>query len=125
MPGLTGYAQSFPGGTSETWTTPYPIAPGTQARDSKGNEFVFVSRAALSYSGQLMTINDETWAATAITTSGRGKVGVNMQGGAAATGGWLQVYGRVLMQVGGSVVSPSDAANGPTTDNTGRKEQHG
>lgn len=119
---LTGWAQAFPGGTSEQYTTPFPIALGTRARDMDGNEFVLCGAAATLYSGQVVTINDENWRATALTTTGRGKVGVVMQGTTAVTDAgsraiWVQVYGRVLMQVGGSVVSPSDAANGPTTAN--------
>ena len=123
MPTLQGYTQTFPGGTLDVYTTPFPIAVGTQARDSFGNVFVFCDNAAQTfYSGQWVTINQENNRATVLTTSGRGPVGVVMQGSptavtdAGSRGHWVQVYGRVLAQIGGSVVSPSDAANGPTTD---------
>ena len=123
MPTLQGFTQAFPGGTSDVYTTPFPISTGTKARDSLGNEFVFCDNAAQTfYGGTWVTINDENFRATLLTTTGRGKVGVVMQGSptavtdAGSRGHWVQIYGRVLAQIGGSVVSPSDAANGPTTD---------
>ena len=124
MPTLTGHAQSFAGGTSQYWTTPYPMALGTKARDSLGNEFVYVDAITGVYPGCFVSLNDETWRATALGVAGAvrsgTKIGVVMPAldTSAPTDGrafWAQIYGRVLIQVGGSVVSPSDAANGPTT----------
>lgn len=122
MPTLQGPTLAFPGGTSEVYTTPFPIAAGTRARDSKGNEFIFCDNAAETFrAGSWVTINYENFRATLLTTTGRGPVGVVMKGSATTVtdagsrGHWVQIYGRVLAQIGGSVVSPSDAANGPTT----------
>lgn len=127
MPTLQGFPMAFPGGTSQYWTTPYPIALGQRARDTAGNEFIFVDVVTGVYPGCVVSLNDETWRATALGVAGAvaagTKVGVVMPplDTSAPTDGrgiWVQVYGRVLMQVGGSVVSPSDAANGPTTNSS-------
>lgn len=125
MPPLQGFTHTFAGGTSQYHTTPYPMALGTRARDSAGNEFVFVDVVTGVYPGCVVSLNDETWRATALGVAGAvadgTKIGVVMPAldTSAPTDGralWVQIYGRVLMQVGSTSVSPSDAANGPTTN---------
>jgi hypothetical protein len=50
-----------------------------------------------------------------LATTGRGAVGVAQGSGTSDENGWVQIYGRTFVQLGMSGVSPSDAANGPTT----------
>ena len=46
MAGLQGTAQTFSGGVSDNYTTPFPMSLGTKARDSFGNEFVLCQTGA-------------------------------------------------------------------------------
>lgn len=128
MAQLTGAATAFPsggggGGTSnvfsETSGQPgarFPMRPGTRARDVDGNEYVFCDFTATLYAFQAVQIMDDNTAQTLGVGQGFGtRVGVAQQGGTSDQGGWVQIYGRTMMQVGINAASPSDAANGPTT----------
>src|SRR5678810_659913 len=104
---LTGFAGAFPGDTSTIFATPFPIQPGTKARDTSGNEYLFVSFQAVTYYGCLVGINSLNVATPLLGTADRSfRVGVVMAGGtpttdnsfhitatAAATqqGGWVQI----------------------------------
>lgn len=112
---LTGFAVGFPGGTSDVHTTPYPVAPGTRARGTDGSEYVYVDYTGTVYSRMPVLINSDFTAAVLTAGVGRGAIGVVTAGGTSDNGGWVQIYGRCLMQVGINGASPSDAANGPTT----------
>ena len=104
-------------GTPPSGLPKYPVALGTVKRDALGNEYVFCSYANLVYAQLPVTIS-EVYDAAVLGTTGRGRVGVVAEEGSSDQGGWVQVYGRCLMQIGSSGVSPSDAANGPTTLST-------
>jgi hypothetical protein len=111
---LTGTLMGAPGSTSEVYTTPFPVAVGTHARDTAGNEYVFVDFTGTVYGRQPVAITTD-WTAAAVGTTGRGLLGVVQGGATSDNAGWVQIYGRALVQLGMSGVSPSDAANGPTT----------
>lgn len=132
MAQLTGPTQTFPGGTSVLFTTPFPLSPGTRGRDGSGNEYVFCDFSAAVYPEITVTINPDFTASVPSTTGGAGPVGVvtHMLGmadtstgtapasGTTDQGGWVQIYGRAFVQIGANAASPSDAANGPTTVRT-------
>jgi hypothetical protein len=112
--------EGLPGGTSCVYTTPFPVGVGTRARDTSGYEYVFCDfTGAVNLYQPVVISSDFTAAAVGIT--GRGAVGiVCAQVGTSNNGGWVQIYGRSMMQLaggdgGGTMPSPSDAANGPTT----------
>ena len=47
---LTGEPGAFPSqGTSNVFTTPFPLAAGTRARDRDGNEYLFCDFTATVY----------------------------------------------------------------------------
>lgn len=97
---LTGQGPiGLPGGTSITYTTPYPIKPGQRARDVDGNEYVFIDFGGPVSPGIWVTIADNH-VGTAIVAGDTGHVGVVCGGpgptGAELTsnlGGWAQIYG--------------------------------
>lgn len=128
-----GPAQSFPGGTSDGYTTPFPIALGTRARDNAGNEYVLCQTAAITTVAPEMCVSIAAdWSIAPVTTGGtnKGMCGVvadlTKSGNTSApvsaipinTSVWVQIYGRAFVQVGTNASSPSDAANGPTTLST-------
>jgi len=118
MAELTGVTAGFPGGTSNVYTTPFPVRVGQRARGVSGEEYIFVDFAETAYSGMPVLINADFTASLLTAASGRGPIGIVVAGATSNNGGWVQVYGRVLMQVGINAASPSDAANGPTTLST-------
>jgi hypothetical protein len=105
--------------TPSTGLPGYKLPLGTRIRLA-GSEYVLCDFSATMYSRQPCTIDEGTWLATPIATTGRGRIGVvaEPEGGTSDQWGWVQIYGRCLMQIGMSGVSPSDAANGPTTLST-------
>ena len=122
MSTLQGDAQSFAGGTSDTWTTPFPHALGTKARDSAGNEFVFCSTgASTTVAPEMVVLINADWTVTPIgAAGGQGAIGVvvdyQKQGKtsalsaayAASTAIWVQIYGRAYIMYGGGGTSPSE-----------------
>lgn len=114
MPTLTGFLSAFPHSTSEVATTPYPLKPGARARDNDGNEYVYVDFTGSVYGEQPVLIASD-FTAAAVGTSGRGAIGIATTAATSDNAGWVQIYGRAFVQLGMSGVSPSDAANGPTT----------
>ena len=103
--------------TNDSGTLPrYPFALGTRARDARGNEYVLVDPTESLYSRQPVLIRTGTWTCEQIGATAKGMIGVLAEGDLTSdTWGWAQIYGRTLMQISMGGVSPSDAANGPTT----------
>lgn len=97
----------------------YYLPLGTRVRDELGNEFVLCDFNTTMYKGQPCSIS-AVFLADALATTGRGNVGVVAETGASTSDqwGWVQVFGRCLILLGMAGVSPSDAANGPTTVST-------
>jgi hypothetical protein len=115
MPGFIGQGPiGHPGGTSVVFTTPYPLQRGSRAVDSAGNEYVFCDFTSTVNAGQPVAIGSD-FTASILAVTGRGPVGVACARATSDQAGWVQVYGRCVMQIIASGVSPSDDANGPTT----------
>ena len=119
MANLVGQGVILTGGaTSEVVATSVaPYTKGQRARDAAGNEYVWVEFTGTVYTGLPVQINSDFTAAV-IGVTGRGAFGVACAGGTSNDSGWVQIYGRTFVQLGMSGVSPSDAANGPTTLDT-------
>lgn len=95
-------------------TSVSPFAKGNRMRDSIGNEYVWVDFTSTVSAEQPVAILSD-FTAGALSTTGRGPIGIACGAGTSDQSGWVQIYGRALVQLGMSGVSPSDAANGPTT----------
>lgn len=104
MPELTGPGQSLAAGSTSTiFSTPFPHKPGDKARDTDGNEYVFVDFTANVYYGCLVQITSTYLASPLLGTSLRAfRVGVVCSGNPSTAagnhptsdnGGWVQVYG--------------------------------
>jgi hypothetical protein len=104
----------FPGGTSVVFTTPYPLQKGARGWDTDGNEYVFCHFNDTVNAGQPVSIKSD-FTASILAVTGRGPIGIACARGSSDQAGWVQVYGRAVMQIIASGVSPSDDANGPTT----------
>jgi hypothetical protein len=104
----------FPGGTSVVFTTPYPLQAGARGTDAAGNEYVFCNFSSTVNAGQPVAIGSD-FSASILAVTGRGPVGVACARATSDQAGWVQIYGRCVMQIIASGVSPSDDANGPTT----------
>lgn len=105
------------GPTSNVFTTPFPHQPGERFRDKSGNEYMFVDFTGTVYSEQPVQISAD-YTAAAVGTTGRGSLGIACGAGTSDNAGFVQIYGRAYVMLGMSGVSPSDAANGPTTLST-------
>jgi hypothetical protein len=91
-----------------------PYSKGQVARDQAGNEYVYVEFTGTVSAEQPVQISSD-FTAAAIAVTGRGPIGIAQGGATSNDSGWVQVYGRALVMLGMGGVSPSDAANGPTT----------
>jgi hypothetical protein len=118
MANLTGPGGA-PGATTEVHTTPFPIAVGTVRKDSTGAAYVYCDFTGSVYGGTPVAITS-SFTAQAVGVTGRGAFGVACTGATSDNGGWVQIYGEATIQLLGATaeVSPSDAANGPTTLST-------
>jgi hypothetical protein len=118
MANLTGPGAA-PGATSEVHTTPFPIAVGTVRRDATGGAYVYCDFTGTVFGGTPVQISS-SFTAEEVGTTGRGAFGVACTGATSDNGGWVQIYGEATIQLLGATagVSPSDAANGPTTLST-------
>lgn len=99
----------------------YQAPLGARCRDAAGNEYVLVDFLTPVFPQQPVMIHSGgMYIADAIGVTGRGPLGVVAETGACTSDqwGWVQIYGRCIVQLGGIGSSPSDAANGPTTLNT-------
>jgi hypothetical protein len=119
MANLVGPAVGAPHPTSEVATTPFPVPVGTVMRDYAGNAYVYVDFTGSVYGGTPVQISS-SFTAEKVGTTGRGAFGVACTGATSDNGGWVQIYGEATIQLLGATagVSPSDAANGPTTLST-------
>jgi len=108
-PILAGAATSVAVATSVS-----PFTKGQRMRDAAGNEYVWVEFTSTVSAEQPVAIASN-FTAGALSTTGRGAIGIACGAGTSDESGWVQIYGRALVQLGMSGVSPSDAANGPTT----------
>jgi len=98
-------------------TSVSPHQPGSRMRDANGNEYIWVDfTGTVSAEQPVAIVADRT--AGPLGTSGRGPVGIAQGSGTSNQTGWVQIYGRAFVMLGMSGVSPSDAANGPTTAET-------
>lgn len=119
MANLRGPVVAAAHGTSDVATTPYPHQPGALMQDASGNVYVYCDFTGTVYSGTPVQIN-AGFTAEKIGTTGRGMFGVACTTATSDNAGWVQVYGDCYVQLLGATagVSPSDAANGPTTLST-------
>ena len=111
MAGLQGTAQTFSGGVSDNYTTPFPMSLGTKARDSFGNEFVLCQTgAATTVAPEMVVVIGSDFSVAPIGAVGAtGHLGVvddyQKQGNTSArvsaypinTTVWVQIYGRTFM----------------------------
>jgi hypothetical protein len=95
-------------------TSVSPFKKGQRMSDADGNVYVWCDFAT-TVSAELPVQINSDFTAQALGTTGRGAAGVACGAGTSDESGWVQIYGRALVQLGMSGVSPSDAANGPTT----------
>lgn len=108
-PVIAGAATSVATATSNS-----AFKPGQRMRDQAGNEYVYVDFTGSVFAEVPVAITSDFTAAQLGTTH-RGPIGIACGAGTSDESGWVQIYGRALVQLGMSGVSPSDAANGPTT----------
>jgi len=122
MATFQGPTNTFGGGVSDTFTTPFPHALGTKARDANGNEYVFCQTAGATAAPEMVVVIGADWGITPIGAVGaQGMIGVvpdydrlgltsaRVSGYPTATGLWVQVYGRAFIMYGGGGVSPSES----------------
>ncbi len=121
MARLTGQGPiAVPGPTSSalSHTSPPPLVLGSKASDTDGNEYVLCQVDAQVYPEQPVEIDVSTFTCRPLATTGRGLVGIAQASATTDQLVWVLVYGTGYVQLGMSGVSPSDAANGPTTLDT-------
>ena len=113
-----------PGGTSQFFTTPYPLRPGAKMADADGNEYVLCDFTGTTYYGCLVQINASFRAAPLLGTAAEAyRVGVVCSGQASTVSGdhptsdhagWVQIFGiHMAVQTGtasGGLVSDSTVA---------------
>jgi hypothetical protein len=122
MAGLTGFAGAFPGGTTDVYTTPYPVRPGTRAFDLSGNEYIFCDFGTAVNPEQVVMISHDGNFTTALFAVGlSGPIGVVC--GLSSTsdkGGWVQIggYAYAMMTGGSSLATSSGRALVPTSVST-------
>lgn len=106
------------GPTSNVYTTPYPHAVGTMARDNDGNQYVFVScLTAVAGPGILVSIDAIHQVAPLLHTSGlAARVGVAQHQMLVGEGGWVQIYGVAFVQ--GNNMAANAVGVGNSTDAT-------
>jgi hypothetical protein len=103
----------------DSGSLPDYLFPGKRMRDGAGNEYVLCDLTGTVYSQTPVQINSD-YTAAKVGITGRGAFGVAAEPGTSDQWAWIQIYGRALIQLLGATaeVSPSDAANGPTTLST-------
>lgn len=90
---------------------------GERARDTAGNEFVYVDFQQIASPGQWMVFNDGYLATPLVASTSRGRVGI-VAGNPDASDrfGWLQVYGKnVEAQIDSSAATSASILSAPTT----------
>jgi hypothetical protein len=119
MPSLRPSAIGFAGNASDLYTTPYPHGLGDKARDSAGNEYVFVDFNVTGASVGSVVVIDGAHFATPLSQSASqaGRVGVVVAASPTTNqAGWVQVYGFALVQ--GSTGYSSGAASASDCSDT-------
>lgn len=113
MAKLTGMPDIFPGGSDGIYTTPFPMKPGTRARDTEGNEYVFVQYEAAVFTGVLVGISNDFKAhpllGTALLPE---RVGIAISDATSVNGGWVQIYGLH------NAVQTGEVSDGTCSDQT-------
>lgn len=92
-------------------TSPQPgAAPplGALGYDAAGNVFVLCDAVNTMFSGLPVVINDDYTCQVLTTGQFTGRIGINQANATSDNLVWVQIYGRAIMQVGGSNVSPSE-----------------
>ena len=111
MATFQGPTMTFGGGVSDTFTTPFPHALGTKARDAAGNEYVLCQTGAVTtVSPEQVVVIGADWSITPIGAVGAfGMLGVvpdyDRLGLTSArvspypinTALWIQIYGRAYI----------------------------
>ena len=93
MANLTGWAGSFHGDTSVV-DLAKEHQLGTRARDTDGNEYMYVQGVASGAAGSWVSI-DEDHVTTLLAANAVGRVGIMMAALDATTDyGWIQIYGK-------------------------------
>ncbi len=123
MPSLRPYSVGFPGNASDFYTTPYPVSLGDRARDSQGNEYVFVDFAVTGASIGSAVVISAGHLATPLSQSASqaGRIGIVV--GASPTtnqAGWVQVYGFALVQGSTGGATGAASASDSSDTSTGR-----
>lgn len=119
---LTGPSMGHAGPTSAIFSTPFPHKPGDKARDTDGNEYLFVDFTATVYYGCLVQITSTNLASPLLGTALQAfRVGVVCSGTPSTdagqhptsdNAGWVQIYGiHPAVQTG-------TASNGGVSDST-------
>lgn len=105
---------AFPGGYTSnplSQTSPQPggnLTLGSKGTDVNGNVYILCDAVNTMYAGLPVVINDDYTCQVLTTSQYKGRIGVNQAGATSDNYVWVQVYGRAIMQVGGSNVSPSE-----------------
>jgi hypothetical protein len=68
------------------------VAPGTRMRDKDGNEYIYVTYAETLTAGQWIGLRTPS-AATRVTTTYAGPIGIVTANATSTDNGWVQVYG--------------------------------
>src|SRR5262245_26302 len=92
-------------------TSPQPgqnPALGTIGYGPNGEVFVLCDSLSTLFSGLPVVILDDYTCQTVTTSITQGRIGVCHANATSDNLVWVQIYGRVIMQVGGSNVSPSE-----------------
>lgn len=89
---IIGGSQAAVGATSEFGTVlEHPL--GTRARDSAGNEYIYLQGVASVVVSDWVSF-DEAHLTTRLVANGLGRVGVAMAAIVASNYGWFQIYGK-------------------------------
>lgn len=91
MATLTGAAQIFSGDTSVV-DSAQQVQLGTRARDTAGNEFIYLKGVASTSAGSWVKY-DENYATTLLAADAVGPVAIAMAATVASTYGWYQIFG--------------------------------
>ncbi|MCU0521425.1 MAG: hypothetical protein MUF84_12115 [Anaerolineae bacterium] len=115
LTGAIGYDQTSVVHVNST-TAPAPFALGTRARDTAGNEYIYLDFDAIKYAGELVTW-DAAYLATDCGATTVGFIGVVV--GDVSTSdkaGWVQIYGINTFVLAGSALTSGFLMVGATTD---------
>lgn len=115
MAQLTGQGVIIGGATNTSnplsQTSPNPggnLPLGTRMTDVAGNVYILCDAVNTMFSGLAVLIQDDHTVQTLTTSITTGRIGVCQANATSDNLVWVQVYGRAIMQVGGSNVSPSE-----------------